>query len=53
MLVAARDKSGEDLPIGLGWHLGTMDGQKYAYHLGGAAAFGQRFVCIRISDRRW
>ncbi|HUL58072.1 MAG TPA: serine hydrolase [Anaeromyxobacteraceae bacterium] len=34
-----RDLRGRALPVGLGWHLGALDGEPFAYHLGGGAGF--------------
>lgn len=39
MRTAQRDPRGRALPMGLGWHLGEIDGEPYAYHLGGGAGF--------------
>jgi CubicO group peptidase (beta-lactamase class C family) len=34
-----RTKSGEKVPIGLGWHLAELKGEPYAHHLGGGIGF--------------
>jgi len=34
-----RDLRGRPLPVGLGWHLGELGGEPFAYHLGGGAGF--------------
>jgi CubicO group peptidase (beta-lactamase class C family) len=39
MMAPGIDNSGRSMPIGLGWHLGTIDGQKCAGHLGGGGGF--------------
>ena len=39
MRTPQRDLRGRTLPVGLGWHLGEIDGEPYAYHLGGGAGF--------------
>jgi CubicO group peptidase (beta-lactamase class C family) len=39
MQAPQRDLRGRPLPIGLGWHLGEIDGERYAFHLGGGAGF--------------
>ncbi len=38
-LAPARLHDGTVLPIGLGWQLGALDDEAYAYHLGGGAGF--------------
>ncbi len=38
-LTPARTTSGAALPIGLGWHLGELDGEPYARHIGGGGGF--------------
>ncbi len=35
----ALDAKGKPLPMGLGWHLGTVDGERYAAHIGGGGGF--------------
>ena len=38
-LTASRASDGAQLPIGLGWHLGALGGEPYAYHIGGGGGF--------------
>jgi CubicO group peptidase (beta-lactamase class C family) len=39
MRTPQRDLRGRALPIGLGWHLGEIDGEPFAFHFGGGAGF--------------
>jgi CubicO group peptidase (beta-lactamase class C family) len=39
MRTPQRDARGRALPIGLGWRLGELDGEPYAFHQGGGAGF--------------
>jgi CubicO group peptidase (beta-lactamase class C family) len=38
-LSPAKALDGTSLPIGLGWHLGRLDAEPFAYHLGGGGGF--------------
>ncbi len=39
MLAPFRDHDGRELPVGLGWRLGTVGDEPYAHHLGGGGGF--------------
>ncbi len=39
MRTPQRDARGRALPVGLGWRLGEVDGEPYAYHQGGGVGF--------------
>ncbi len=38
-LTPVKVPNGSFLPVGLGWHLGNLGGEPYAYHLGGGGGF--------------
>ena len=38
-LTPVKALDGSPLPVGLGWHLGNLGGEPYAYHLGGGGGF--------------